>query len=104
MMFRMLDTFMPGVSFCVFPLMSDRYLGIIFVPEESGSPCLLTILDQFSGRMGVKFRVDRSNYNVPCAMHSSNHAKDVNPSLIRILCRENSFQDLLIQESGCADF
>jgi len=56
-------------------------------------------LDQFSGGVGVEFRVDGSNYGVPSAMHSLNHAKDINPSLVRILCRENSFQ-----ESGCANF
>jgi len=95
---------MQGVGLYVFPLISDRYLGIFFVSEESGSPCLLTFLDQFSGRMGGEFRVDRSNYIVPSAIHTSNHAKDVNPSLIRILCRENSFQELFIEENGCTDF
>ena len=94
---------MPGVGLCVFPLMSDRYLGICLVWEKSGSPCPLTILDQFSGGIGVEFRVDRSNYDVPSAMYSSNHAKDVNPFLVRILCREDSFQDLFIEESRCTD-
>ena len=65
---------MPGVGLGVFPLMSGHDLGIFLVSEESGSLCPLTILDQFSGGMGVEFWVDGSNYDVPRAVYSSDHA------------------------------
>ena len=93
-----------GVGRSVFPQLSDRYLGIVLVSEESGPPSLPITLDQFTRGMDVEIRVDGSDHCVPSTVNSSNHAKDINPSLVRILSRENSFQDLWVKENGDTNF
>jgi len=79
-------------------------VGVFLVAREGGSPRLHTFLNRFSERVDSELRVDGSSYMIPSAIDSSNHAEDVNPSLICILCHEDGFQDFFVQAYGCADF
>ena len=78
-------------------------MGVFLVAREGGSPRLHTFLNRFSERVDSELRVDGSSYMIPSAIDSSNHAEDVNPSLICILCHEDGFQDFFVQAYGCAD-
>jgi len=88
-------------SICLFPPILDPCVGVFLVTREGGSPRLLTFLNRFSERVDSESRVDVSSDMIPSAIDSSYHSEDVDPSLICILCHEDSFQDFFVQEYGC---
>ena len=81
----------PGVSRNVFPQTSDQFLGVVSVSEERGPPCLPLSQSQLARGVDVEIRVYGSYHGVPNAMDSTNHAEDINPSVVRTVPCEDSF-------------
>jgi len=91
-------------SICLFPPAPDPFVGLFLIAKEGGTQRLVSFFDLFSERVHSELRVDGSGYVIPCAIDSSYHIEDINPSLIRVLCDEDVFQDFFVQEYGRADF